>query len=42
MLISPLAQEGEREPLLTFAVEGDTVEAIGHFWILPALDAQTD
>lgn len=42
VLISPLAQEGEREPLLVFAVEGDTVEAVGHFWILPALDSQAD
>jgi len=42
VLISPLAREGEREPLLVFAIDGETAEAIGSFWVLPALDSQGD
>ena len=42
VLISPLAREGEREPRLVFAVGEDSVEAVGSFWILPALDGQTE
>ena len=42
ILISPLAQEGEREPLLVFALDDDILEAMGHFWVLPALASPAD
>jgi hypothetical protein len=37
VLISPLADEGERQPLLVFTLDDATLEAQGSFWVLPAL-----
>jgi hypothetical protein len=36
VFVSPLAQEGERQPTLVFSVNDRLVEARGRFWVLPA------
>ncbi|HOX42778.1 MAG TPA: hypothetical protein PK668_04220 [Myxococcota bacterium] len=38
LLISPLAEEGERSPSLIFALDKVRVEAEGKFWVLPSLE----
>ncbi len=37
VLISPLAEEGKREPILLFSTGHEEIEVTGTFWILPAL-----
>ncbi|MBN2495718.1 MAG: hypothetical protein JXR96_14085 [Deltaproteobacteria bacterium] len=39
ILVSPLAEEGERRPLMVFVLGDEEVEGRGRFWILPALPA---
>ncbi len=38
LLVSPLAEEGRRSPRLVFALGDKLLEAVGEFWILPALE----
>ncbi len=40
VLISPLAEEGERKPLLVFVVDDSICETQGSFWILPSLPVE--
>lgn len=42
VLISPLAEEGERQALLVFACGDGRAEAQGRYWVLPALPAAGD
>lgn len=37
VLVSPLAEEGKRQPVLLFAIGDSEVEVLGSFWVLPSL-----
>ncbi len=37
VLISPLAEEGKRQPTLLFAADESELQVVGSFWVLPSL-----